>query len=489
MASIPKRRTIYLDTIGTVDNQASDTRYYNDYKPIRNALRKYDPVSVMYAVLQYLYGPVHGKLDRLGRHPWIGMLLIKWAFIDEQAGLKGRPAITPQKFGALYRAAIDLGGSTNGPNSYPNISMFVRSVAYQQFLYQRDENIVGIARQELLFASADSTLSKSRFLAATGVSIPNFLRLLLCTMLQIMQTRAPEMDQSWFQFLYQDYPAAEVEAFLHSISIRVEDLPATLRASDRLGRTIPEYNAPTPFISHPLVRIGSRYFCVYPEILQKACEHFVYDKLKKLNDSKIDRAFGTAFEKYVGDRLLETELPLAAEADLERLLNGSGKLIDFLVTDAGANVFVEAKGVEMAVTGMATTRQGDIKNATENSLRKAIRQAYEVNARLAANGEAHPVIQYRPDSYLLVITYKELYIHNGAALREAIGVQSFDALGEGIAPQNLIPPENMYFLTIEELEHFVEFVKVRKPGLVDGIERAKADDAQVRVSTAPSELG
>lgn len=469
---------IYYYNIVRMASTVREAAYFSAYKPIRNALRKYSPASVLEGALQYLYYPAQDSLTELKKQPWAMLLLIKWAFIDEEAGRIVRPSIPHATLMQLHQRTHELADKTRMPNEYEHVSMFVRTIGFQQFLYQRPLRLLGIARQELLFADVPyNHFFRTTFLKETGISVGDFLRLSCCLLAPFIQTTSFAITAFWFSTLSKRFSKSVIESFLRSLSVDIEKLPRVLRAADRVGRRPPEYFEQTPFLAYPLVKIGQRYLCVHPKILLRSTEHFVYDLLKRTDPTAFNAAFGPRFESYVERLLRASGSSIATENELKKFLPGSGRLVDFLIADGDANVFVDAKGVEMANRGKVAHLRDVILGATKTSLIAAVSQAYDVNSRLPKMTLDHPVIRKRAKNYLLVVTYKELYIGNGVALSESVGSAAIDKIRNRYSFDEQIPLEHMYFLTIEEFEHLLEYVRVRKFQLAEALEKAKLSDA------------
>lgn len=155
----------------------------------------------------------------------------------------------------------------------------------------------------------------------------------------------------------------------------------------------------------------------------------------------------------------------------------AGKVVDFMIAEGDANIFIDAKGVEMSVRGRTTHRKDIAHQATKTSLVKALEQGLDVCSRLSAVDSTHPVIRHRRRNYLLAVTYKDLYIANGRRLTDAVGRDRIQQIRSKFAT-DLIPDENIFFLTISEFELLLAMVALGRIGLTQGLERARvADDS------------
>jgi len=474
MSAIFSKKEAYL--MAKLPKQAHS--FDEGLRAIQAVIRRFDASSILRAALDYLYAPAKDHFEQASKQPWLIMLLIKWTFLDPLANNQlGRPEITQKQMLDLLQSVLDLTDTGSMPNEYDDVRLFMRALAYQQFFHQTERGLFDIARQELIFAKVpENHYFKTRFLQGTGVSINNFLRLAFA-LIATTKKHGQVIQRSTLFELCPPFTPMAVEAFLRSISVDIDGLHGSLKSMDKEGRHPNEYLQQTPFLKFPLVKVGSEYWCVSPHVLQRSLGHFIYDFLKRADVDSFNSPFGKSFERYVGDWINKSGLPSANESELNRVLPGQGKVVDFLVADGDSNILIDAKGVEMAQGGMVALQRGDVRRATQTSLIKAFEQGQEVAARIAKLEDDHPVIRPRESTYLLAVTYKELYIGNGITLSAVVGEATLEKIRAKYSEQYLIPVENIYFLTIHEFEDLMSLVAKGKIGLVEALEKAKKSDS------------
>lgn len=455
----------------------ADENFYTLFKPIRNKFRTYDPVSILSVSLGRLLRKESIFLDQLLKQPWIHLVLLKWVFIDDNAGRSGRPKITDREFDLLLDRVYKLSWTGRKPSQYEDITLFLRAMAAQQFLYQHSINLDSLARQHELFLGVDSNhFFQTAFHKSTGLSLSSFLHLSLSLMSHFLDEQSnPFIARSFFSSIEHEISTEHVDAFLKVISKNIRDLPGTLRALDSKGRRPEEFLEETPFLAFPLINNNDVYCCVYPQILASNLGHFIFDTLKKANLNKFTLHFGRRFESYVGSLITKSNLTFFDEDFLKNKLAEPGNLIDFLITENDTNIMIEAKGVEMAHRGKATHLKHVVHGAATSSLIKAIEQAHALNKRISEKNIS-PYIRPRPDTYLIVVTYKELYIGNGNALCRAVGRESLDRIYDLYAEELQIPLSKMYFLTIDELEKLLQLIQHERINLTTALRRAEQSD-------------
>ena len=254
----------------------------------------------------------------------------------------------------------------------------------------------------------------------------------------------------------------------------------SLIESESKKRSSHEYYEQTPFLNFPLINLGDNHVCVYPNILFRAIEHFIYDSLRMWDSTRFMAKFGEIFERYVERGLSYTEIPYVAEKTLAQELDGDGNVVDFLVNEGDTNIFIDAKAVEMAHQGKVTHLANIVKDRTKTSIIKAIEQSFDVLHRLQTTDSSVPIIKHRNNNYLLVVTFKELYLGNGKNFYDAIAKDKIKKLCDKFKGSPQIPLENMYFITIDEFDYFVSLIKEGKITFASGLSKAKESDREAR---------
>lgn len=420
-------------------------------------------------------------MDQLQKLPWLVLLLIKWVLVDEEYDTSGKRDLDANRFRKILQLMHDLGSKIRGPSQYAHHALFFRNIAYQQFLYQHSFGLACLARQSLLFGSVeDSHLFKREFVNLTGMSIEHFVELALILLCRFINGKGYTISPQWFQTVRSYYTADEIEALLGALSINFPDLRQKLLNIEGAGRRSSEFYEQTPFLRFPLLKVNGQYLCVYPNVLFCNLEHFIYDVLRSWDSNRFMAKFGEVFERYVEKGLIYAKVPHVNEAVLERELGGTGSLIDFLCHDKDSNILIDAKAVEMAYEGKVTHLAEIVKNRVKTSIIKAIEQAFDVLRRLQITNSENPAIRQRSTNYLLVVTFKELYLGNGKNFYDAIAKDKLDEISEKYGGGPQIPLENMYFITVEEFDYLIEMIRSGKTSFEGALAKAKESDADMR---------
>lgn len=465
-----------------------ESRYYEGYKTVRNKLRKYDTLDLIGGCLKYLHAPAKDKLEYIKRHPWIVLLSIKWALLDQDALRKGRPSPSNREVHSILQCVLDLGNKVRLPDQYDHFGLFFRTVAYQQFIYQRDTSLLSIGRQFHYFGKLpEHNFLKKAFHESAGIHIQTFLELSIVLLAKFQNKSEYLVDAQWFQSLEKGYTKQEILTFLGALSKSFPEVRNILLARDELTREkglnprhSSEYSEQSPFVNFPLIPHQEGFLCIEHHLLFRCIEHFVYNRLREYDAGRFMGHFGPIFERYVEKAIQYSNLPYVTENALLAILGNKKskpKLVDFLIADDGANVFIDAKAVEMSYQGKVTHSSLELSKWVETSILKAIDQAHSVLSALPSVGKNDAVAREREKNYLIVVTYKELYLSNGRDLCDAIGVGKVQEILDLYPGSQRIDTADMHFVTIEEFELLLSAVAQRKIGFVDALERAKAADS------------
>lgn len=466
----------------------SEDAFFSHFKTIRNKLRKFDTRSVVGACLKYLHAPYKDRLDYLKRHPWLVLLLIKWALVDEQAFTPKKRAPTDRQLIDLLNLMRDLGSqrTTRMPSEYDDVRLFLRAMAYQQIsLYQRKVSFSAIARQLLYFGDTPAGgYIRTTFADVTGIEIHRFLELSQALLARFHDGNEKVVTEQWFSTLLNGaYSKHEITAFLNTLSKSLEQAKEAILDRDRdniakgrRARSASEYWEQTPFVNFPLLKSGLNYVCVDHQVLFACLEHYIYNRLRAKNAKLFMAHFGPLFEKYVEKAITETGLPYIPETEIKQKLGEESTAIDFLIADDDSNIFVDAKAAEMSYQGKSTHLSTELARSLETSALKAIKQAHAVLTTLPQSEDPKIVMRQRRKNYLITVTYSELYVGSGRTLAACIGEEKIRVLlGEN--PANLrIPLENMYIMTIQEFEFLAEAIRTKKITLTEALDHAISDD-------------
>jgi hypothetical protein len=246
---------------------------------------------------------------------------------------------------------------------------------------------------------------------------------------------------------------------------------AVILANYRTPREV-ELCEQTPLIRMPFLRTPRGDECIHHKILFQSVETALYDILRDRGAEAFMRSFGPAFETYISRILDELHYQVIPEHELKTALTGSGKCVDFAVVSDEALLLVDSKGIE----GHYDERYHDLSEVLTQKLRTtalhAADQAVDTVRRL-------PNSLRRPLIIFLCVTYKQLNIGDGDALRDlTFGTEEWSAPRW---KEESLPPSQMFTISISELEWLCGVI--RSGESIDSIFRqVLADDASPETS-------
>ncbi len=461
-----------------VKRKVANTRFKN----IRNRIRKLNGEELLEQLLRVLHHPDAGQIERLQDFEiWNLLLLVKWTILYGSSTDKyGVKPVTNYEIIQLMNRLKDLSAYVRQFNSLGDIYLFIRATAFQQLWIQRKEYIgFDAARQFLLFGKLDKNHAfQDWFELTTGVSMQDFMELSWGLYARVLGDRNWSVTEDYFSTVEDKYQANTVSRFLHSISHTVLGAREWLRQHDaNIPQSIRavefEYFQPTPFARYPLIRHEENYFVISPDLLLNCLTELVYDLLKSDYGGKFVNRFGRLFEELVRKSIQSVTDRYLTESDLKRHFKNrpNQRLIDFIVVSDDCNVFVEAKAVTMSVRGMVTDQPRTVRSQTKPVL-DGIEQAYAIADALPTGEEVCGLRLGKRDNYLIVVTFKDLFLGNGQLYRDHIAPTQTDKIISKYGGEELIPMSNVFIVSIDDFDTLLGSVRNGTKSLVDYLESA-----------------
>ena len=440
------------------------SQYFDAFKRVRNRLRRFDPGAIVVEAIERLHAQQPDDIESLKKQPpWFLFLLIKWTIVYGDFLPGDKLELTPQEFNGLINRIHDIDGSVRLPSQYDDLFLFLRGMAYQQFWHQELPSRSTISRQAGFFHSLDRSHRFRRwFFAETGLEPDTWIDLSFGLLAGLTQKRTHFVTESFFSTINADYPLETIRVFLRSVSRTPGEIRTYLAGLEEEGKHDPtEFRERTPLVRYPLINLGGRHYYYSLPLLQYSLENFIYDTLKRHDSNAFMNAFGPLFERYVCRSLEYSGVPFRDEADIRSACSG-GKVVDFVVPGDEANILIDAKGVEMAHTGMTSHRPEVISGQVKSSILKGIQQACET-ARVLSRSD--PPRWCRDNNFLMIVTFKNLYLGTGGDLSSYV-VRDRILRALGGAPEDaIVPVEHMYILSVDEFDYLMEVLKQERETL------------------------
>lgn len=461
------------------ESSFNEERVNTAFRRVRNRLRKHYPEEIILACIKKLNEKPQDRIQHLRMYPpWRLLLLMKWTFIYGEYLSPYRKSLTLSDFNYLLNLMHNLEGCLRRPSEYENVFLFFRNIAFQQFWLQHELNWANFARQSILFGRLDKRHPfQERFVEKFGISIPQFIELAIMLMTRFIMNKEMSVTADWFKPVADKYEAGTIQRFLDLLSRDIDSLKALLMDTHKPSRKV-SYEAyeKTPLREIPLLKHNQKYYPFLPGLLARSVETLIYDALRSEDPADFMAKFGSIFERYVGSSISKMRIRFFSEKDLMRILPGAGKLVDYLLIDKNARVFIDAKGVEMSYLGMVGHQPEVIKDKTKNSVIKGIQQGFETIRRLEDVNAIDGIDIKKAENYLIVVTFKDLFVGNGTDFYEYVAKDTLKKLVSQSGGMALIPFEHMYFMSIDDFDLLAGAIASGKIGLAQTLEHAvKAD--------------
>lgn len=366
--------------------------------------------------------------------------MIKWAAELWDANTQRRMG-TGSDFDFVAQSIWDATGKLARPTR-PFI--FLRRMAFQQFWYQRSFDVGAIPRQALLFGElmVESDVVRE-FVAAVGIEPRDFVR-------QLARMTCQVGDLYGFPALTQLRPEPRRED-ARDWPLMTQFLVVDLQELHRRIVLLAKYKTPrevelceqTPLIRMPFLRTSRGDECIHHKVLFQSVVTALYDVLRDRGAEAFMRSFGPVFESYVGRVLKELHHKIIPEQELQSILIGRGKCVDFAVVSDEILLLVDSKGIEGHYDELYHNLSEVLTQKLRTTALHAADQAVDTVRRL-------PDHLRRPLIVFVCVTYKQLNIGDGDALRDlTFGTEEWNAPRWR---EESLPPSHMFTISISELE-------------------------------------
>lgn len=419
---------------------------------------------------------VHHQLNRYPddglewyeRKPHVLLLVLKWALASWRQN-DDRPDPAEDDIRFILQTTWDAIGHLHRVEERPAI--FWRRMLLQQIWFQRSFDTSSIARQFRIIGErmANSAIVAS-FTHDVGMTPAQFA-------VQLAHLAADAGDALGQLRLSEQRPqtARLQEHWLAIRSLYGRSIPELHREMAQLAaRGTPaevEVCEQSPLIRTPFISTTDGPVCLHHKLLYRLLESAVFDIARALDPRPFMNAFGPAFEDHVAEVLEDLDAVVIRESELMDRLVGNGGVVDFAAVSDDALVLLDAKGIEGHYDELYHNLPEELAMRLRTSLLRAVGQAVDTDARL-------PTDLVRAEVYFVCVTFKQVAVGDGNALRDlTVGTGEWE---HDRWNSVRLPPRNMLFASIFELESMIALATARQVSLsqiVREIVQANADPA------------
>lgn len=435
-----------------------------DFKLIKNRIQQYKLSSLVHHILILLnYIQKHDP-----RHPfWKLLVLLKWSYLYTKDSVI-RKNVTTHDLQHLLALVEQFETEYRGLNfkSHKTVSQSFRIIAYQQFDYQDTFYNSIIDRQIALYIKIKTRLNiEQEFRKLTGIDLLPFFNYCYLTYiyLNLDQTKKGYvydgiLHKDYFDFFIGKFSKQELNSFLKLLSITKPDDFANLHKLKDERLQLYETNF---FITKPFLFFRSQYCLPHRAIFIQTIKHFVYTYLKANLPEIFSEDFGKRLEQYVELGLKENGLTYSDENQLQKRFNLT-KVVDYIVEN---NILIECKAIELH------PRSGVLRlpNILTKELNSSIIKAY---CQLLSTANS---VDNAKEWFGIIITYREMYLGFGSdAWDEFLKDPIEKFASENGINISVLPPQNLFFVTIEYWDYMMQVVKESKATIIQMLKKAQA---------------
>jgi len=449
---------------------------FEEYKILRNKIRNYDPLSIVLPCITKLHEiSKKAVYENRGYYPWGLLYLIKIAFLE--GGKNGNRAATIGNINSALNYINELANESRFLNGEKGgARKFMRTLAFQQFWFQRPITSSDLARQLLIFDGDAADKLNEEFLAVTGLEIKSLLQMLVSAWSGFIDGSGRNyITKGWFAPL--GYSEEVIESFFCLVALSVEDTKQFFeRHYKNTEDKLLQLTEQTPLKQYPFLRVNDKYYCYSPYVLQEKIKHAIYDKLKDVQGSDFTQAFGVIFENYINRLMDENNLSYIPEARLKEVFVKK-RVCDAVLELDDAVVLIEVKGVEMHPYAQINPTNAVLTTQLKTNIIKSFEQIYEIGHLLKNTDEGRAILKDKA-LFAIVVTYKEMYLSDGQDLWDEFLAEPLEAY---ISAKNIdsrcISLRNIFFASVKSFEELIKVVIANGNIISEVLNKAAEDNS------------
>lgn len=463
-------------------------KFDDKFRAFRNKLRNLNKQQLVVTAIRKLH-EVEGMSPQLmkGAYPWYLLLLIRWALEYENKHQYYPNDVDYGMFVRLVNMINDMDADTSQiflkEGQAFGLAKFLRITAHKQFWLQNSRGSWDLARQEIMYSKLPETHPvASYFRQQVGLSIHDFLA--LASMVWVWNTQ----DTSRLSFLANSlfsntvYNQEIIDAFCRNLSLTLAEMQQYL-ITRKQGVKNPflQFAEQTPFIRYPFLIINEEHYVYSKRVLEETIASFVYDFIKSSNNATLINHMANLFEAYAGNCLSQVISVLYDENDLRKSFPGH-KVTDFLVSLEQCTILIEVKAIDLRSSVKVYPDNKSLINELRDSVIKAVIQGYRAAQKILENRDTL-AIHNRDSFFLLIITYRQLYMGPGRMVwEEFLQNAVISELNGEVFDETIISPDRIIILSIEELEMLMGVLWEKKAVLSDILDAVVTNNAHGETS-------
>lgn len=421
-----------------------------DFDSIKRLLGKFGRSSIFHYALENLRVI---QQDNSRPYPvWNLLTLIKWAYLYSQDGPLRRP-ISLKEFNELVKSVHEFEVSYEELNfkSKKGVDQSFRIIAFQQFFYQVDYYPSLIYRQLALYTGIKTKHDIEHiFYDCTGIELTSFCQQCSLTYFYLFQDILDDrlqfddkFNQDYFDLFRQIFPRSDPIRFLNLLTIKS---PEQLEGLQKLDLPILQLYETNFFVTRPFLLFRNEYRIPCRQVFIQTIKNFIYTFLKSKLPDLFPEDFGRRMEQYVEWGIKEIGVKYSNDKTLRNSYS-LNKVVDYLLDD---NILIECKATELHPRAGVLRQPEVMAKSLDSTIVKAYQQLLSTAAKIDSNRTW----------YGIIITYQEMYLGFGPdAWEEFLEKPITTYCSQTDIPISVLPPENLFFLTLENWDYIVQVIK------------------------------
>ncbi|HHF3067799.1 TPA: hypothetical protein ACPJ09_004566 [Vibrio diabolicus] len=443
-------------------------KYQNGVKKIKCDLSRFTDISFIKNLMKHFNeGEKHGY-SLVKKLPWCCFLALKW-----KLGGSGSNSVdmTERDFNKIINAVFNLQSHAADFKVDLPIDLQLRRFLIPQLLFQNTHAFYfeSVTRQYQWFCKSENGYFNQVFEEETKLDLDDYYGITLCLILLSSTHRSNEsFSMSYGDLLVKLSPYYSIDAisrYVKLVSLDVEKMKDYCGGYINSSNPPWEYFEDTPLLFKPIVTHNNYLHFISKTIFISGVSNLVPFLLKKKKKEEFKTEFGPLLEEYLGDVINDSGYKYITEnkvKDIYRENSIKGKVVDYVIFEDTATVFIDSKAIEPEVVVKTSDSPEQLKSRLDGSFIKGIEQSQACACMLEKCNKYTPSHK----DVALIVTHKDHFISTGRKVCDLISTSLVNTI-ENEYEKIRIPLTRTYYITIDDFETLIELCKVKQISISD----------------------
>nr|WP_321239309.1 hypothetical protein [uncultured Tolumonas sp.] len=448
--------------------------YLKQVKYIKNTLRQYTDDSFI-SVMLAIFNESNQKTDFLQRLPWAFFLTYKWKLIEPN----GKTNIDRNNLVEIIDKVHSLQSYASNLKSEGQINLKIRPLLINQALYQVPfaEQIHSIFRQYHWFTNGDKYFS-IEFERLTSLAISDFYKISYWFIVLASGYNKQSITVSLSDVLVNLHPMFSIQTIINYLQFTActkNELRGYALQHNKPESPSWEYFSDTPFIYKPLLIQNNKVTIYNKYLLNESLSNLAPETLKFHLKEAFKSKLSIEMELYMQTMFKRYNLNFITEENIRGIYSKKSiqqsKVVDFIIKEENCNIYIDAKAIEPSIVVKTESNPETLRKRLADSFIKGAIQTQCCAKSLIQSGVLHKNEQ----DIALIVLHKDHFIANADDLIKDIDTD----LPRRIREQNeeiFINLSRTYYITIDDLELFIEYCSVNNISIGEVMNKFSKDD-------------